>query len=167
VTYLFPCGCGREHPVVEAQAGQRVVCSCGAELEVPTLLGLRRLRQAEAPTEPSGGQRNWGTRQRLLVVGGVTVLVGLALAGWFAARCPRMVEVQAFPPLATLELWESLQMGVGKPPNPWEKAFLDIIHSHQRMAALGLAIAGLGALITASSFVVGRRGVSRPRPRGG
>lgn len=41
--YLLTCQCGKQHVVSKAQAGESISCSCGKQLEVPTLRGLNQL----------------------------------------------------------------------------------------------------------------------------
>jgi hypothetical protein len=66
--YLLPCSCGRQVLIETTQAGERIRCECGAELEVPTLLEIARLeRKAEGTVSTEQG--NWGGRQRMLFVG--------------------------------------------------------------------------------------------------
>lgn len=88
--YLLPCKCGSSLPVSQSQAGGHLRCSCGAELEVPTLRGLRDLEQVEVAQEQ--GAAEWGLRQGILTVG---ILVSLLLGGgaaWFAANEPAPPE---------------------------------------------------------------------------
>jgi hypothetical protein len=42
VAYSVRCGCGKVHSVVTGQAGSRIGCTCGREVEVPSLSVLRR-----------------------------------------------------------------------------------------------------------------------------
>ncbi|MGL6195868.1 MAG: hypothetical protein ACRC2T_13715 [Thermoguttaceae bacterium] len=41
--YLLPCTCGESVPIETTQAGQTVTCSCGLQLQVPTLLKIKKL----------------------------------------------------------------------------------------------------------------------------
>ena len=78
--YLLPCTCGRQVKVDASQAGLTVACRCGAQLEVPTLRGLKQLEQVDdAPRHVSRGGEGWGPRQAM-ILGGL-LLVGLSLAG--------------------------------------------------------------------------------------
>lgn len=40
-TCPVPCGCGVVHPVASSAAGMRLSCSCGATVEVPSLVRLK------------------------------------------------------------------------------------------------------------------------------
>ena len=52
-TYLLTCDCGKTVPVEIGQAGGQVTCSCGTQLDVPTLRKLRHLPAAATAEEPS------------------------------------------------------------------------------------------------------------------
>jgi hypothetical protein len=41
--YLLPCSCGEKLRVRTRQAGEEVVCQCGAVVRVPTMRGLKQL----------------------------------------------------------------------------------------------------------------------------
>jgi hypothetical protein len=77
--------------VTQSQAGQTVRCACGAQLEVPTLRGLRDL----APATAGGGGRVrvWGNRHRIALGLVLFAVACLAAAGYLAARLPPPVEV--------------------------------------------------------------------------
>jgi len=77
--YLLPCDCGRKIPVESRQAGQTVVCACGAALEVPTLLRLTALEQEEqAVVATATAAASWGLRQAIALVGLAILLASLA-----------------------------------------------------------------------------------------
>lgn len=158
--HLLPCSCGNQIPVDLPQAGSRVRCTCGAELEVPTLLGLKRLTRADhdattdAKTKPV-----WGTRQRLVFFGAILTVVGISGACWFFYTRPRIVDVADYPPWPALQLWESLKMGVDLPPSPVEKAMFALLKQHHQWTIAGLVLAAVGALIACASLLV------RPQPR--
>ena len=84
IRYLLPCLCGKKIPVDRAQAGQTIQCECGADVEVPTLLGLRSLEmiEEESPTTTRSG---WGVPQGLTIVGGVITLGAVAACSYIAA----------------------------------------------------------------------------------
>ena len=54
--YLVPCVCGRQHAVDTGQAGESLVCECGATVAVPTLRQLRELPPAREES-PAGVAR--------------------------------------------------------------------------------------------------------------
>lgn len=83
--YSLPCQCGAVLRVTAAQAGERISCECGAEVEAPTLRQLRELPLAEPETAASGA---WGASQGVLAAGAVIVLALLAGAGWLRLTEP-------------------------------------------------------------------------------
>lgn len=52
--FLLTCQCGKQHVVNKTQAGESISCSCGKQLEIPTLRGLTRL-PVHAPAGPQTG----------------------------------------------------------------------------------------------------------------
>lgn len=165
IKHLLRCSCGQEIPVEVAQAGQRVRCQCGAELEVPTLLELKRLPQADAMQAVPRTTGAWGTPQRAMVAGLLVTLLGLGMCAWFFATRPRMPDVSQYPAFAALALWESLKLGVDQPPHPIEKDFQLVLEEYYRWAAVGLAVAAVGALILLAGLVFAVR--RRPLPSEG
>lgn len=163
--YLLPCSCGRKLPVDLAQAGNRIHCECGAQLEVPTLLHLKRLDRA-SPPDPvaTGGRASWGVRQRVSLTGAVFSLAGIVFAAWCFVTRPRIVDVTDYPPMAALQLWESLKMGIDLPPSGFEVAMLTKLEWHHRWTVVGLIAAVLGALVMCASLLIGRRSLAKPPP---
>ena len=78
--YLLPCSCGKTVLVEMGQAGGRVTCSCGTQLEVPTLRQLRHLPQQQAVGQPRAAS-NWGTRQGWIAASLIAIVI---LVGWSA-----------------------------------------------------------------------------------
>ena len=66
-TYLLTCECGKNVPVEIGQAGGRVACSCGAQLQVPPLRKLRHLPVATPKIAPS--QAAWNPRKGIVAAG--------------------------------------------------------------------------------------------------
>jgi len=155
--YLLPCACGKKVPVEPPQAGGLVRCECGAELEVPTLLALRRLERADSRLHPvSSSTVAWGARQRIVFVGTIVCAIGLAVAIAFYATRPKKPDFTSAPPLLTLMIWESLKMGVDVPPAPRERAELADLEYHYRWVMFGLAVAVIGAGVLIGSLLVPR-----------
>jgi hypothetical protein len=134
-------------------------------LEVPTLLGLKRLQQAEVLDEVAGAPgAPWGARQRLVFGGAILCLLGLLLATWFFVHRPRIIDVAEYPPLPTLLLWESLKMGVDIPLSNDEKLMFAVLEQYHWWIVAGLVVAAIGLLVLCGSLLVGRRGAVRPQP---
>jgi hypothetical protein len=79
-SYLLTCDCGKTIPVELGQAGGRVGCSCGMQLDVPTLRQLRQLPQATTDQKSSSG--SWGTRQGWITVSLIVIAVLLGASAW-------------------------------------------------------------------------------------
>lgn len=136
------------------------------ELEIPTLLRMRQLERAGA--DPAGETRKqesgWGARQRFALLGGLVSVAGMAVAIWSFATRPRIVDVAEYPPIATLQLWDSLKRGIDLPPAPLEVMLFAQIEWHHRWTLVGLVVAALGATAMIVSLVVGRRSLARRPP---
>jgi len=78
--YLLACGCGKQVPVEVGQAGGRVGCSCGAQIEVPPLRKLRHmpLEKAEEKDLAAG----WGLRQGVIAASVISAAVMVAFNAW-------------------------------------------------------------------------------------
>ena len=165
--FLLPCSCGSKLPVDPAQAGGRVRCACGRELDVPTLLGLKRLERAGSDAVDGAAgtrQTTWGARQRLIFAGVVVSLVGIVVAVESFRTRPRIVDVAEYPPVAAFHLWESLKAGVDQPPSRVEIIMFAAIKQHHRWTMVGLAIAALGVLLATGSLLVRSRSFAKPPP---
>ena len=62
--YLLACDCGKQVPVEVGQAGGRVACLCGAQIEVPPLRKLRDLPLERVEDKQVGAR--WGARQGVI-----------------------------------------------------------------------------------------------------
>lgn len=121
--YLLPCSCGQELEIDTAQAGLSVRCVCGAELAVPSLAAIRKLRESAAPAAPSSRYGAWGPRQALVFLGTMVAALALAAAAIVFASTPplelefsvdREVNEQQFDQLTaaqTVEWWSTLSQG--------------------------------------------------------
>jgi len=79
-TYLLSCSCGEQVPVEVGQAGGKVTCRCGTQLDVPALRQLRHLPQVKVAEAPSG--RGWGARQGIIAASAIVVAAALAWSLW-------------------------------------------------------------------------------------
>jgi hypothetical protein len=75
--YLLTCECGKKIPVDVGQAGGRVACSCGAELDVPALRNLRNLPLAQP--EAVRSRAPWNASKGFAAAG---LIVAALLAGY-------------------------------------------------------------------------------------
>ena len=164
VKYLLPCPCGGRVPVDAAQAGQRVRCACGSELEVPTLLGLRRLEQAaETPDKVRRKPTAWGPRQALVLSGSILVLFGIGLASWCLSTRPRFIP-SALSPMNALTLWEYLKSGIDTRQARIEVWVAERRASANLWAGVGGALAAIGALMFVGALALARPSRKSPGP---
>ncbi len=181
VKYLLPCTCGQEVPVTTTQAGADVPCPCGRTLAVPTLLGIRQLKQVreERPGKQDGG---WTPlKGGVFVAGALVTLASLGSAGYLVWERSKLNTER--PRLATKEqyiavtrkldvdglwrLWDTLS-----DPEVWprrrSRVFqyivdreTDRILKNYLFVASGVALFGMA--VCCSSFFV--RGPSNGEPR--
>lgn len=171
--YLLPCSCGKKTPVAVAQAGGTVTCTCGSNLTVPTLRGIRELEpEAESVARPH--KRGWSATQGYLFSFGIlAALIGAAVGGWqffiytelepytvdqtAAANASMDADVDQMDLLESLDEWKhTLEHGLGNDGTPGWIAAQSLSDAHRRSAIIGFAIAGMGLLAVIASFFVGR-----------
>ena len=172
--YLLPCKCGKVIPVTVAQAGRTLDCSCGQELRVPTLAGIRQLDPAELEaTNKTRPPAAWNAlRGGLFVAGVIAATIGLALGG-YASSWLRVISVadakeytehmeshilenvDKMTPLELYDNWKKVQAMSG--PGVLEASPLAQVQKFYDywlwMAIVGFTIAGLGILMAASSLI--------------
>jgi len=123
--YLVACTCGRQHTVETRQAGETIVCECGATVAVPTLRQLRQLPEAgagraeaagSATAAADGAAAGWGARQRVITVCLLLAAVALAVVG-----VSRMLE-RPVPKLDTVEYTKGVERVIANltPVQAWE-----------------------------------------------
>lgn len=172
---MLPCSCGQKTPVERGQAGQRVHCACGAELEVPTLMGMKSLERVPDARTPSRGASGWGAGQRVALVGGVFLLAALGMAGWLTYTWPAQPysylkpdELRGFlekcTPAQTLGIWLELRAQGLKPMTSREsRLYAQYVLYYKISLGIALFFAALGALVTIGALLAVRRGRRRPR----
>jgi hypothetical protein len=165
-TYLLPCNCGRKIPVEAPQAGEIVACACGASVEVPTLLGLRKLELAEAPPQPAIIKTTWGAGQRLIFLGAIVILIAVAIGVWlfyirpmdpFANISPDQMKEKAeiLSPAQSLHLWEMLDKGGLNPRKRGSEIVFEGMQAQYRIYwwLVGI-VAGTGSVLIAAGIVL-------------
>jgi hypothetical protein len=120
--YLLPCPCSRKIPVQARQAGERVTCACGTTLEVPTLLGIKKLERAAVSAESIAPRATWTAGHRIIFLGAViifaSILVGARLF-WIRPIDPSddyppdkvKQMVNASSPIQSWRLWHYWELG--------------------------------------------------------
>jgi hypothetical protein len=169
-SYLLPCACGEKTPVTASQAGQSVRCSCGAQLEVPTLRGLRDLAQGDSVARPA---RTWNNRHRATFVFFVLAMAAFAVSGYQALNLPPAATPatdqqisQAFENGSTGEIfasYEELKKGIAFVP-PDESAIQKYVGKRDSLVWGVRVVLGLGvlALVAAAAVALaGRKGNGR------
>lgn len=179
--YLLPCSCGKSVAVEAAQAGQRVCCTCGRMLDVPTMRLVRQLPPADRAA--AGARRpapTWPLAQRLLFACGLVVLLGgaatAAYCQWIRSQLYTQeyvwddveracAEIAKMNIDAAWTLWaDQRDQAIG----PYEPPVF-IVHRHLaallwRYVLLGFVAAGAGLGLMVLAAVL-RPGAVRARPR--
>ena len=163
--YLLPCSCGREIPVGTSQAGDRVVCKCGAELDVPTMLGLARLEEVvEAEPAAKTKRPTWGIRQGLPLLGGILILAGAAAATvlWFGR--PRAPDVTRLSPSSAIPLWREFRKGISSELTLPERLYREASRWYRGWMILAGGVGLVGVLMIVVARLVGRPSQNAPPP---
>jgi hypothetical protein len=168
--YLLPCECGLSHRVSSRQAGSTLKCSCGADLEVPTMRELGRLEPAAAGTAVR--HKTWGLRQGLMFLGLVIAGVGFLAGSYFSLivmPAPNEADVpqtwvDALPPDQAWMIWADFRHGMprGK-PDPILSRLVNQRNRAQRGVHISWMMIAVGGMLAASSFLVPRTKL-RPAP---
>lgn len=174
VQYLLPCQCGRKTPVDSTKAGQSIECECGAQVEVPTLGGLRKLQPIAQESRPVPTVK-WAGRQRVLLVGILICIVGLGIAGYFATDRPEPPQhqrniklipryVESLSLMQTIQLWSTLERGLPDGLGLEDQNYQKKRQAYLRRTAVALFISGVGLLVMiVSLFIPKKRVRSMPR----
>ena len=103
-SFLLPCGCGEDIPVISSQAGGLATCpACGREEPVPRLRDLGKLRVATVEPQPRSS-RGW------------TGWHGLLLAGILLSAATGMLSVSFTPPEVDMFDDDTIKSSVMKTP---------------------------------------------------
>jgi hypothetical protein len=137
VKYLLDCPvCGSKLAVETGQAGQQLQCTCGREIEVPS---VRHLRELEPVDDKGPVQATWSVRQGLGFLGIAIVVVSAVVAGVIALMRPGINDEK----LLTLKLdKEAIQQEVNalSPTDAYTKVETDlfIIPGYSEQLAKGM-----------------------------
>ena len=167
--YLLPCRCGQQIPVEPRQAGQKVVCSCGATMQVPRLLEIMALEPApdESKTRPTAA--SWGWRQRTKLLGVILLSIAVVAAGLLLMNRP----VSRFDVVSPEEVLRNAhQMTPTETWNYWQwaKQGLDRRIDQEHAAAvvrfrIWLAASAVAALTGGGLIVLGMKPGNREQLR--
>jgi len=90
--YLLPCECGQSVEVEPSQAGQTVVCVCGEDLLVPSMLQVKALPVASEKSKPPRKEINV-LRRAFLLLGIVLLIPSVVLAYRLYTHPPKPRQV--------------------------------------------------------------------------
>ena len=169
VKYQLPCECGRSVVIEPRQAGESVVCGCGAVGCAWTLLKMATLETAaEESAELQSKAGHWGGGERMVLLGTVLLVAAVTLAilavlllrpvSRYEAIGPEKIRErsQQLTPWRSWQVWESMKNGID--PRP-DKKYVEQVRNY--FSGLGvaavLAIAGVGLLIEGIRSAKGRR----------
>lgn len=107
-----------------------------------------------------GSTSAWGTRHRLVLIGGVVFVLGLSLAAVFYMLRPQWIDLERFAPIGTWRLWHDLRQGIDQRPD-WEEQYTSSVASYHRWMVVASVIVGIGVLLMAAPLLVPKR-----RPKG-
>ncbi len=114
--YLLSCAsCGTAHTIETAQAGETIRCDCGANLDVPTLRGIRGLPLAPDDAPP---ESTWQPGYGLMFLGGLAIVFGLVVQAYLGATAPKVDpdrvrrEAELLTPAASWDVWVMFQGGL-------------------------------------------------------
>lgn len=174
--------------VEPSQSGQTLRCGCGREVEVPSMLELRKLSLAsvEASVQPP---QQWGIRHRLVSIGSlilVGALVWLGVLGLLWPQKPQVPETitwQTPPPpgskeplrktteqltlLESYAAWESLPRELEVLSDAPMTRYKKELATAKNWLLVGSVIAILGLACIVSAWLVPAQGAGRraPTPR--
>jgi hypothetical protein len=163
--YLLPCRCGQNVVLEPRQAGETVVCSCGATLTAPTMLKITALEPAPDETDDAAGGTSWGWQQRLVMIGSlagsvgavaalVLLLFGRPIAAADVMDPARLLLVtQTFQPAQTWFYWNQAKQGLDRRADQQYAAALTQFHIWETVACL-ILLAGVAAVV--AGIVIGR-----------
>ncbi len=121
--YLLPCLCGLQIAIEPRQAGETVVCQCGAKIQVPSMLEIRALEPAPVESTSPRPAEAWGWRQLLKMLGVILLLV--AIISWvllerpvsrFKVMPPEILQrsAQELTPSQTWDQWQWAKRGLDR-----------------------------------------------------
>jgi hypothetical protein len=164
--YLLPCPCSRKIPVQARQAGERITCACGATLEVPTLLGIKKLECAAVSAESIAPKATWTAGHRIIFLGALVIFASVVVGIWlflirptdpYANYSPEKVKqmVEAATPIQSWRLWHAWEMGGLQRRKSGYESYLTEQKTQYQIYWILLSItAGTGLAITTAGIVM-------------
>jgi len=166
--YLLPCRCGQQMVIEPRQAGETVVCRCGATLQVPRMLEIVVLEPAPAESGSPRSGAVWGWRQRIRLLGVMLLLVSI-IAGACLYLNPPVSRFKVLPseelqrkarkltPSETWWEWQRMKQGLDR----WidQQHAAELVRYRIWQAVTGaLAIVGIGLIAAGMAPIRARPG---------
>ena len=149
-----------------AQAGGKVQCVCGRQLDVPTMREIVRLEPVEPPTAPAPSRSAWGLWHGLFTLGMAVIVVSAATAIYLYMHRPKPLDMDVLTVGQVWGVWEELRQGVDRPPLPDQQIYHELM-TWFYVKLTGLAvIAAMGLACIVIAIVLGRRSQSLSEKRG-
>jgi hypothetical protein len=141
--YLLRCDCGLEVAVQRVQAGQKVECTCGKQVDVPMLRDFDQL-EVIGPTEDERPQ--WNVGPALLGIGGVLLVAAVIAGVYLFFNRPIQPKLANYPPVLNWAIWIDLQRGVEGGLGPDIVAY-NIFRQRYHIRMVLLAVLGLSGVV--------------------
>jgi hypothetical protein len=172
--YLLPCSqCDRQHEVDPTQAGEKIQCGCGQELEIPSLRGLRDLTPVPAALASRGTARPTNDLpRRLTLVVGMLLIAGGLVAGAYGGLVLTQIRVpdraatvdptadaaiDELDPADAFRMWTNFRdEGLGPYHVPYRFMAQSAKGYFTRWLLGGLIAVGLGGLLSAGAMLAPR-----------
>ena len=169
--YLLPCSCGRELSVQPPQAGEQIRCTCGASLQVPTMLEMKQLVPVPDEAEPLGQRpaAAWGARQGMFFGGVVVLAVSLVLGIVVVATRPvppeKIVdpgfirqETQKLTPMQAWRIWGTLRTaGLDRSIGEARRQYAERVLQYRGWIAVVVIVALAGVALIVLPVVIRKR----------
>ncbi len=168
--YLLPCThCERKLSVDSTQAGESIICACGASLEIPSFREIRNLERGGA-SDAAPVPRSWNARRGVVFAVGLAIVFCGVVASGFAGM-GRLSLQTGTPPKENLEhVFASLdKMTAAETMDTWLQVrdeslgpYIESYYSMHRRAhkqltqimLAGYGVIVLGVLVTAATWLV-------------
>ena len=172
--YQLNCPCGAKHLVTNSQAGQKLDCTCGKSLDIPTLRGLKDLPVVDQlDSEGKRAIDDPDRRRPSLMIGAMFAIIFLAIptAVFFAYqrlamdtslseqsdRSAAFTQIDASTPAELSSIWyEFSTVSLGTPSKPTFYYVQSTARRRERNAAIAVAVAVLAGIVAAGISVARR-----------
>jgi len=175
VRYRLPCQCGQTVLVERSQAGLSVTCSCGTQLEVPTIRGLAQLEPIQSAPDKLG----WTAQYGLLLIGALIAMVAGGAAVYRVARLSadpyserqidlemhkKAAEIDGMSPGKVLEAWQEFRGGLYVEDDRPERNYRAGRAAYQRWSWVLAGVAAAGLLFCVIVLATGAGQPARAAP---